>query len=313
MSQRERRPWVARTTASKARRTTAQYRAVVRFSVFDPQTPQWRATRPGTFGSSQEYRDHLWSAQRMRTRMRIFGTWAVPQYQEMAARHDFRVLVQHSEDLPARYLDQLRDLAAGHDAIRLMPVRHQQPFRETVATHLRDEGRSGPVVMLRVDDDDLVSVDLLDQFAPHVADHPRGWVLSPGYGLAARINKRGLFDFRPWVSPLIAIGQAYTGHFDARSGELDLPAPLKHRQVHRELPTILDSRSLAWVYVRHLGQDTQVGVEPAQARALMLRAHRRLPAMEDGWDEAAAAFPQLRPDLERAQRRVEAAGEGSES
>ncbi|MGB7449143.1 MAG: glycosyltransferase [Ornithinimicrobium sp.] len=285
----------------------AQYRAVVRFSVFDPTTPQWRATRSGTFESPEEYRDHLWSKERMRTRMRIFRTWAVPHYQQMAQRHDFRVLVQHSEDLPARYLDDVRDLAAAHDAIRLMPLRGQQAFSETVATHLRLEGRSGPVVMLRVDDDDLISVDLLDQLAPHVTDQHRGWVLSPGYGLAARINSHGLFDFRPWVSPLIAIGQAYTGSFDARRGRLDMPVIRRHRQVHRELPTILDSRSLAWVYVRHPGQDTQVGVDPAQARSAVVRAHRRLPVMESGWAEAIAAFPRLRPDLERAQRRLEAA------
>lgn len=290
-------------TGGRADHVGVQYRAVVRFSLFDPDSPQWQATRGGVFGSAEEYRDHLWSPARMRTRMRIFGTWSVPQYQQMAQRHDFRVLVQHSPDLPAPYLDGLRELAATHDVLRLMPLRQAESFRDTVATDLRTDGHSGPVVMVRVDDDDLTSVDLLDQLAPFIADHHPGWVVSPGYGLAARIGERGLFDFRTWVSPLIAIGQAYTGSFDARSGAVDLPPMLNHRQVHRELPTILDSRSLAWVYVRHPGQDTHLGADPAQRRSALVRAHHRLPRWDGGWDEAITAFPALRADLERARSR----------
>ncbi|CAN5520049.1 hypothetical protein BH23ACT6_BH23ACT6_04910 [soil metagenome] len=236
-------------------------------------------------------------------RLRIFGSWAAPHYQDMAGQHDFRVLVQHSPDLPERYLSELRGLAQTYPVLHLVPTAHFEESSLSVRDYLRTDGRSGPVVMLRVDDDDIMSADFLTQLDRHVIPEHHGWVVSLGYGLAARTQRVGLVDFRPWVTPLIAIGQAYIGRYDAGSGDLDISPLLHHRLVHRQLPTILDSRSLAWVHVKHPWQDTRVGVDPEQARSAMLRRHRKLPTYDDDWGPVVEAFPYLRPDIERAQRR----------
>ncbi len=100
-----------------------------------------------------------------------------------------------------------------------------------------------------------------------------------------------------------AIGQAYIGRYDASSADLDSSPLLHHRLVHRQLPTILDSRSLAWVHVKHAWQDTRVGVDPEQARAVMLPGHRKLSSYDGDWDTVLSAFPHLRADIRRAQRR----------
>lgn len=278
-----------------------QYRAVVKFSVFDPNWTGWRATNAGFFGSAQEYRDHLWGEGRMKTRLKIFGEWAAPHYQAMAQRHDFRVLVQYSPDLPEPYFRQLRSLAETYPVLRLVPTETFVQSDVGIREDLQADGKTGPVVMLRVDDDDIMSADFLDQLAPYVTPEHHGWVISLGYGLAARTDSKGLIDFRPLVSPLIAIGQAYVGRFDAESGGLEMSPLLHHRLVHRQLPTIIDSRALAWVHVKHPWQDTRLGMEAEEARTRMINGHRKLPQYEDGWGSVRDAFPHLDAHIKRAQ------------
>lgn len=279
-----------------------QYRAVVKFSVLDPDWAGWRATNSGVFNSLDEYREHLWGANRMKTRMRIFGQWAVPHYQAMAAKHDFRVLVQHSPDLPDTYLGQLRELADANPVLRLAPTPNFVEAHQGIRDEMRVDGQTGPVVMLRVDDDDIMSADFLDQLDPHVTPEHRGWAISLGYGLAARTDSKGLIDFRLMTSPLIAIGQAYVGWYDRPSGDLDISPLLHHRLVHRKLPTILDSRSLAWIYVKHPWQDTRVGMDPEAARARMIKEHRKLPLYKESWNALNLSFPHLGRHIERAQQ-----------
>ncbi|MGB7423723.1 MAG: glycosyltransferase [Ornithinimicrobium sp.] len=276
----------------------------MKFSVFDPEWLGWRSTNSGAFTSAHDYREHLWSAERMQMRLRIFGTWAAPHYQDMSSMHDFRVLVQYSPDLPEPFWKELRALADTYPVLRLVPTPHFEESSISVRHDLQADGRSGPVVMLRVDDDDIMSADFLTQLDPHVIPEHHGWVVSLGYGLAARTDEEGLIDFRPWVTPLIAIGQAYIGRYDARSSELDMSPLLHHRLVHRQLPTVLDSRSFAWVHVKHPWQDTRVGVDLEKARSAMLRGHHKLPTYDDDWTPVLQAFPHLRPEIERVQRQA---------
>lgn len=277
-----------------------QYRAVVRFSIFDPDWTGWRATNSGTFTSPEDYRRYLWSTERLDLRFDIFGRLAAPIYQRIAERHDFRVLVQHSPDLPG--LDRLADLARTFPVIVPMAVSGAVDARETVRESLAKDGRTGDVVMLRVDDDDLISVDFLDQLQVHVIPVHRGWCVSLGKGLAARPGGAGLTDFRLLHSPLIAIGQAYLGHYRRRGQHLDLSALLSHRTVPETLPTIVDSRSVAYIHVRHEQQDTRVGASADKVSGGIVRSMAKLPKFTDV-SELEAKFPTLTaPD--RATREV---------
>lgn len=262
------------------RQRQAQYRAVVRFSIFDPQWRGWRASR-GAFAGPGEYRDWLWAPQRMQNRIEVFGRYAAPIYQQIAERHDFRVLVQHSEQLPRVWADQLAELAARHPVLRLVPVPGLVESRDTVHDDLRRDGRTGPVVMLRVDDDDLISADFVDLLSAHVTRAHHGWCISLGQGLAARLGPDGITDLRMLHSPLIAIGQAFVGGYRRRGHRLDLSTLLSHRQVPRTLPTIVDSRSVAFIHVRHVDQDSRLGGDLAQAEQHVRAGLDKLPPIED--------------------------------
>lgn len=256
-----------------------QYRAVVRFSIFDPDWKGWLATNSGTFTSSKDYRDYLWSDERLAQRFDIFGRLAAPIYQLMAERHDFKVLVQHSPDLPG--VDQLHDLTTRFPVLVPVPVTGAVEARDTVHENLAQDGRTGDVVMLRVDDDDLLSADFLDQLQVHVTPAHRGWCVSLGNGLAARPHRESLTDFRILNQPLSSIGQAYLGHYRRRGQRLELSALQSHRKVSEVLPTVLDSRSLAYIQIRHEQQDTRVGAEADTVPHVIARAMAKLPKFTD--------------------------------
>lgn len=242
-----------------------QYRAVIRFSVFDPASNAWRASRDA-FSSPQEYRDWLWSEDRLTDRFELFTHYAAPQYQRIAGRHDFRVLLQHSRSMPDPWLERLHQLAADYPALRLTPVDRSVSSAQTVHEDLQHDGRTGTVVMLRVDDDDLLSTDFLDLMAPYVLPEHHRYVISLSQGLAIRyvdgvFNKLRLLHF-----PFGSIGQAVIGRFRAETGTIDLPNLGSHREVSRHRPSIVDAREVSWLQVRHLSQDTRLGNDMSRAR-----------------------------------------------
>lgn len=277
-------------------RRAVQYRAVVRFSVLDPDWTGWQESRAER--TVDDYRAALWAPDRMEHRTRVFTELAAPIYAEMATRHDLRVLVQHSPDLPEPWLGRLRDAARRHPALRLVPTPSLTESRDTVHEDLRGDGRTGTVVMLRVDDDDLLSADFLDLLDPHVTRAHHGWCISLSHGLAARPGGAGLTDFREFTNPLIAIGQAFVGSYRRRGDELDLSPLLSHRQVPRTLPTVVDGREVAFVHVRHAGQDTRVGTDPQESLRIIRRGLAKLPRVTSTPD-LERKFPTLVDSLRR--------------
>lgn len=280
-----------------------QFRAVVRFSVVDHDWKGWRATNSGTFTSPADYRNSIWSDQRMDTRFRVFSL-AVPLYQSMSRDHDFRVLVQYSPDLPDRHLSRLRALASGHDALRLVSTPRVEDARDTVERDLRADGQTGPVVMLRVDDDDLLARDFLDQLVPYVLPAHRGWVVSLGRGLVAQVSAKGLVNFREFTMPFNSMGQAYVGHYECKGGNLQLSHTYSHQKVHQYVPSIVDSQSISWVQVRHPEQDTRVGTDPESIASKLASQLRKMPWPQDDIADLTAKFPTLERDFARVAQRL---------
>lgn len=284
------------------RSSAPQYRAVIRFSIFDPEWLGWLATNSGRFDSPEEYRDWLWAPDRLEARLAVFGRYTAPIYQQIADRHDFRVLVQHSEGFPAEYRDRLHSLADRYPALRPVPVPGWVEARDTVEQDMQRDGRTGTVVMLRVDDDDILSADFADLLQQHVIPQHHGWCVSLGRGMAARLDGTELRDLR-WVhTPLIAIGQAFLGRYHARRKELDLSPLLSHRKVPQTLPTVLDSREVAYVHVRHVNQDSRLTDDAEAAEQSVVASLRRLEKVADtaGLREK---FPTLTSQLDAIDRR----------
>jgi hypothetical protein len=256
-----------------------RFRAVVRFSVFDP-AGSWRAAQDA-FTGPDDYRDHLWSTERLEPRLRVFGRYAAPIYQRMARDHDFRVLVLHSPELPEPWAGALRDLADRYPVLDLVPVPGMVDLREPVRLSLLGSGRSGTVVMLRVDDDDVLAQDFLDQLAPYATPVHEKWCISLSRGVAARLTPDGPTDFRRHQVPFSSIGQAFVGTYRARGGVLSMPQASPHTRVATRRPTIVDARTASWLQVRHPLQDTRLPHDPEDAERRIVRQLSRMEPVRD--------------------------------
>lgn len=284
----------------RRRAPRVQYRAVVRFSIFDPTRGGWLATKKGTFDGPDDLRAQLWSEGRLGSRMHLFGQLASPIYQQIAAEHDFRVLVQHSADLPEPWLGRLEALATSYPVLRLAPLGGWVEARDTVQADLDRDGRTGPVVMLRVDDDDLLAADYLDQLAPYVTPDHHGWAISLSGGVVARLEDRRLLDFRTDVQPFGSMGQTFVGDYDARRRTLDLPVMPNHRRVHEYRPTVVDSREITFLQVRHADQDTRLRRDREAEQQVLRTQMAKLPPVTD-FAPLRAKFPTLAGAFDEAQ------------
>lgn len=241
---------------------------VTRYSIFQPKSPDWRLSQ----ADAVEYRDRLWAPERMEPRQQIFLEWAVPVYQRFHERHGYRHIVQHSPDLPDRWLDPLRAAAEANPALVLDPVGGWKGRIGAIRDDLRARGvPAGPLAWVRVDDDDLLAADYLDRLLPLVTLAHDGFAVSFGRGFTARYTGGALADFGVTVQAMVSMGLAFVGHHDG-TGRTSFPSSARsHAVLHRHLPTVLDSRQVSYLRLLHGQQDRDVGraaSDPTQTRVV---------------------------------------------
>ncbi|WP_022920089.1 glycosyltransferase [Ornithinimicrobium pekingense] len=214
------------------------------------------------FKDESAYLDHLWSPERMTARDQIFLDLAVPVLQRWTERHDYRHVVTYSPEMPEPWIGRLRAAAERYPVLSLHPV-EDGGINEIVRRTLEAERPgSRPVVWLRVDDDDLLSLDFIDVLDGHVRSHGPGWAVSLSKGLEAVYHEGRVTHLRGRHYVLGALGQAVVGSWDAEQGTLDLPRPGNHMTVDTRLPTVLDSRRATFAYLKHTGQDSRTTKPP---------------------------------------------------
>lgn len=231
--------------------TTPIY-GVTRYSVFQPDSADWQLSQQ----DPDTYRDRLWAPERMAGRERVFLEWAVPIYQGFRDAHGYRHIVQYSPQMPDRWVDALRDAAATYDVLVLVDSADWQERRRAMLADLRERRvPAGPMAMLRVDDDDLLASDFLDRLLPLVTEAHGGFAASFGRGLTAEYADARLSHFGLSIQAMAAVGLAFIGHHDG-AGRISLPSTTRsHSLLHRFLPTLLDSREVAYLRLLHDQQD----------------------------------------------------------
>lgn len=268
-----------------------------RYSAYHPKSRAFVAVRDAE--DEATYKAQLWSAERMRTRSAIFFGLSVPQLHAMRGDHDYVHLVTYSDDMPDPWQAELQDAVAASDLLALHPV--HRGLRFLIRDHLVATGSpSRPVVTFRVDDDDLLATNYLDELAAYATAHDHGRAVSLARGYTALWHAGAVTQLRSTYRRLGSQGQACIGSWDAETGELDLPPMKSHASVDRRLPTILDARTPTFLQLRHLGQDTADEGGLAALRAT-LGQH---PPVEDV-EEVLARFPSLRAVLAEATDPVE--------
>ena len=205
--------------------------------------------------------------------MRIFGQLAAPIYQEMAAKHSYRHLVQYSPELPSKWKDELFRLASQFPVIHPVEV-VDEDMQDTVANEILSWGKSyrGTVVWFRVDDDDVLARDYLDALEKYRNDNFAGMAISFPRIYTALSVQDELGFFRVDDSPYNSLGQAFVCRVDNNLGVFESPGMKPHHEIWRYLPTVVDATEAFALWLRHPEQDSVYGGSTPGAKLANLQA-----------------------------------------
>lgn len=128
---------------------------VCRFSVL---TTDFTTMRRGT---PEEIAARIFERRAMELRFRLFEalTWPTLAGQTDG---DFRLVILTSAEMPAEYLDRLRDITAGHPNVTVWPAPLERHYRllRMAFDRVEPDG-AGHRLSFRIDDDDAIDLDLV--------------------------------------------------------------------------------------------------------------------------------------------------------
>lgn len=245
---------------------------VTRFSVVNPGGSGLNLVSKNQ-NDREEYLKQLFDEERMLDRIYIFGKLAAPIYQSFADRYDYVHLVQYSKELPERYRLALQEIAKKYPVIKPVLVTDESMV-DSVKKHVLswDKGFRGVFAWIRVDDDDLLSIDYLDALSRYLTVNNVGCAVSFATLIVGQYSTGRLLNFHQALQPKNSIGQAYVCWANRITGVVDTPPMYSHAEIDRHLPLILDPTEAHALQVRHAFQDTS-NMDAKKGKRISHRAH----------------------------------------
>lgn len=233
-----------------------------RFSLFEPDSGAWHASKGTRFTTVDEYREHLFSDERLAPRAEAFIHESLPQLEVASKGHDLYHVVSYSDAIPERYEEALKEAAKRFPFVvldrRVNGRASTSPDKVAIdaVSSLQPAGRV--FGRYRLDDDDLLPATYFDQVASYVTSEHVGWMVSLGSGYTGIKIGDGYYDLRRAYFPMLALGLLSICKVDD-SGKIIGPKGTPHHLSDRANPVIMDSRSIGYFWGRHPLQDTAVG------------------------------------------------------
>ncbi|MFC3874701.1 glycosyltransferase [Neisseria musculi] len=218
-----------------------------RFSLYIPGSNAWNVSN----FTEEEYIAHLFSDERMSVRVNIFSEISIPLMNKMRKQYDFRHIVSYSSILPQKWKNILFNLQKKYPFLYLCEVdsKNENPLYSIL------KGKeSGAVAFFRLDDDDLLSINYLDNLAKYNKSAYKNMAVSFGKGIAALYKQNNYMDFRNVVQQYPSMGQAYIGYWSGKN--LELPPMYSHHNLDQNIPVIVDSANIMYLQTYHEQQDS---------------------------------------------------------
>ncbi|QFG28864.1 hypothetical protein F6476_06410 [Pseudomonas umsongensis] len=270
---------------------------VTRFSVYAPGNQAWKLSKDEV--SEQAYIQNLYSDERLSTRFDIFLNRALPIYQKMSEKHNYRHIVQFSELMPEKWKNKLLKSAEDFPVVLLQKVANSTASIDAMLGELRrQQCDSSSVVWFRVDDDDILSSDYLDQLERYAIPEFSGMAVCFGSGITAAYSEGRFHNFRLIRKHFMALGLAYVGRYDAATEKLVFPKASDHTKTDIHTPVIIDSRRPAYLWAHHDSQDTCVDIEKQAATNKIDSLLAALPRITQP-DNFGTVFPTVVDDIRK--------------
>lgn len=262
---------------------------VTRFSVVATKNSGFRISS----ANRESYLEELFSENRLRPRVAIFEHLSLPSLKNFARKHDYTHVLQVSPQLPQKWRDKLDQLAQDNPFLRIIEV-GDESMTDSVREVVRSWGRDfeGLFTWFRLDDDDFLSFDYLDEVEYLTTEHHIGCALSFGRVLSACHMEGAFTNVHKVLSPHIAIGQAFVCYSNNRKGVMVCHDQVPHHIVNQYHPTIVNDLVPFGFWTRHPSQDSHAGPRKIGALLSNLQADLAQHPFADN-AEIADRFPQL--------------------
>jgi hypothetical protein len=286
----------------------AVYFGVTRFSIYAPGSSAWNISG----NQESEYLKNLYSDERLETRFNIFLNYALPIYENYHHRYTYKHILLYSDAMPEKWKLKLFQAKRQYSFLELCVVRESIQFMDVMESFLQSERNEDcPVALFRVDDDDILSADYVDQLSNYTDTPFNGMSVSFGSGIAARYTNGTFDDFRDIRKPLLAIGLASIGHFNANTKRLHLPRAVSHVQTDLYRPVILDSRKPTFIWTHHKFQDSDRTEITATGLSKINKDYLSLKSCNN--KSTITRFPSIVHDFDQQQKAIETVSNFSDS
>lgn len=274
-----------------------------RFSLFTPNSQSFRATATGRFSSEEEYREYLFSDERIGVRADIFLNRLLPLLDVASKHHELRHVLQYSIYLPDKYKQRLNEAVDRYSWL-VLDEHDEHGNGQVNSFELGKQLVDGEGVFghYRVDDDDLLSVNYFDRMSVFVHSPFVGMVISFPKGVTGVWNGAGYENIRETYSPMNSYGLMSVCEVTA-DGSLIKPVETSHNRADRENVVILDAREISYFWTRHSGQDTTADLNPEDAAGQLINEMNRYPRYNDGV-HLEELFPSLTDSMSFPQEKI---------
>lgn len=231
---------------------------VTRFSLFMPNSTAWYLSKDVLDDKKiEEYKQRLFSSERLEERIEIFFGITIPSLAKMAVGRHYCHILQISDEMPLEYKQKIVQISSDYDFITIQEVnRHGNSLlslQDIILNKLGDQEKY--FGLFNLDDDDLLAMDFFQKSASYINEYYKGHVISYGTGITGLLRKNGVVqDPRLCYQPKINIGLLKICWVE--DGKIHIPRVGNHKFADKFSPVILDSREVMYFWTRHLNQDS---------------------------------------------------------
>ncbi|WP_269768542.1 glycosyltransferase [Corynebacterium glaucum] len=251
-----------------------------RYSLFIPNSAAWRASMESDEKDEAEYRNYLYSPERLDFRERSFTTLTVPAIADAAEHFDVHHVVSYSESLPDKYKDSLRETAAKYPFLVLQELADGTGDwgpSERLISQLIEPGVFG---RYRLDDDDVLSKHYFELMANYVKNEFTGMAVSLPLGIEAIYHQDHFYNFREVHVPMNSMGLLYVSKLE-NDGAIHGPRAGAHDKTDRLAPVIMDASKLGYLRINHTGQDNLLRHQSERVQDQLLTNMGKYPAVNN--------------------------------
>lgn len=232
---------------------------ITRFSLFTPSSTGWHLSKNAKdLESIQEYRNKLFDPMRLDERIDIFFNISLPSLKVMKKNYQYIHVLQISDQLPAIYKEKIYHLSHEYAFLKIQEIdvegNSNISLFNLIKSNISLNAVKKIIGVFNLDDDDLLAVDFFDKSIKYLNKKFQNHYLSFGYGITALMQGSDVIEFRESYKPKINIGLMKIGVINNR--DLSLPESANHALVDKYSPTIIDSREVMYLWVRHFNQDS---------------------------------------------------------